>query len=275
MNDLLDELNEELKKLSAPYRLEETSVAKNNGEVKGIMIKNDILNVSPIIYPDEAFMDLRLSEKIAYLTDILESCTDKGMNMQEWFSRDYILSHVYPRIQGINNEPMIKDAGYIYNTWLDFIITYHVSVDIDDKECSSFAVRNNYLPMYDIDKHLLHRKAIKNLSEVIDILSFNEMFNCFDSPIDMYIVTNKDRYYGAAAIMSNEFLYNFSCDISDEFLILPSSVHEVIVVPVFWLVTDLNQYKKMVADINSTEVSPQDKLTDSVYYYKDGVVTCY
>ena len=64
-------------------------------------------------------------------------------------------------------------------------------------------------------------------------------------------------------------------DISDEFLILPSSVHELIFVPVFWLVTDLNQYKQMVADINSTEVSPQDKLTDSVYYYKDGVVTCY
>ena len=63
-----------------------------------------------------------------------------------------------------------------------------------------------------------------------------------------------------------DFIKEASDKLHDNFYILPSSIHEVILVPES-SAPPLKDLQEMVKEINATEVSPEDKLSDSVYRY--------
>lgn len=54
--------------------------------------------------------------------------------------------------------------------------------------------------------------------------------------------------------------------IGSNFFILPSSLHEVLIVPASKNM-DLSELEDMVREVNATQVAPPDKLSDSVYRY--------
>lgn len=82
----------------------------------------------------------------------------------------------------------------------------------------------------------------------------------------LYVLTNKERTQGAAMIARADVRKvigdRFDCD----YYVLPSSTHEVLVVPVNADV-DLEMLSELVHDVNETMVSSQDKLSDKVQYY--------
>ena len=86
--------------------------------------------------------------------------------------------------------------------------------------------------------------------------------------IPMYILTNKEKCFGASAMCDYTLLKNLWQDIGD-FFILPSSVHEVIVAA-----EDEGMCAKELAElvqcVNTEAVLPEDKLVDSVYRF-DGI----
>jgi len=51
-----------------------------------------------------------------------------------------------------------------------------------------------------------------------------------------------------------------------DFYILPSSIHEVLIVPDNGMM-DLAALENMVREVNATTVDPSEKLTDNVYHY--------
>lgn len=91
-------------------------------------------------------------------------------------------------------------------------------------------------------------------------------FEFCDSGIPMYVITNRARTNGAGAILYPELLKDFATAIHKDLFILPSSVHECILLPVFGD-ENIDELKSMVKDINETQVAPEEVLSDSVYYY--------
>lgn len=88
----------------------------------------------------------------------------------------------------------------------------------------------------------------------------------------MFVLSNKRKINGASIILYNEQLAQLSEKLNDDLLIMPSSIHEVLVVPASSMnATDL---KQMVREVNDTEVSEQEILGYSVYRYnrKTGAV---
>ena len=67
---------------------------------------------------------------------------------------------------------------------------------------------------------------------------------------------------GAATILCPEFLEKCNQDI----VILPSSCHELIIMP-YDANTDLRGLQKMVEEINLTNVDEKDVLSDNVYVF--------
>lgn len=59
----------------------------------------------------------------------------------------------------------------------------------------------------------------------------------------------------------------------DVFVILPSSIHECLAVPV-GMAMNLNEMLDLVRSVNETTLEPKDKLTDNVYIY-DGSLRAY
>lgn len=88
------------------------------------------------------------------------------------------------------------------------------------------------------------------------------------SPMDdCYIVTLNGRggVYGAGA-MAVPCLMEQVREKIGNFYILPSSVHEIICIPESLGMDDIDELRYMVKTVNSTEVEPQDRLSDDVYY---------
>ena len=87
----------------------------------------------------------------------------------------------------------------------------------------------------------------------------------FGVPDEMLILTNEDGIFGAAGMMYPEKL-NEAAEINGgNFYLLPSSLHELILVDVEG--KDVNMLKDLVKTINTVMVAPADYLSDNVYYY--------
>lgn len=85
--------------------------------------------------------------------------------------------------------------------------------------------------------------------------------------IPMYVLTNKSKVYGAACMLYPDVLKNFCRNMGQDFYILPSSVHEVIMVPAD-AGTNKEGLREIVTDINRTQVAEEEVLADSVYLYR-------
>ena len=89
-----------------------------------------------------------------------------------------------------------------------------------------------------------------------------------DMPCPMYVGTNPERILGASILMHETYLEELAMQIEDDLCIAPSSIHEVFIFPLSRV--QPGKIIETVRDINRTEVSPQEKLSDSAYIYRRG-----
>ena len=91
----------------------------------------------------------------------------------------------------------------------------------------------------------------------------------------MYVLSNTERNFGAAVVLYDSFLETFAEETKSDYYILPSSIHEMILVPVGDDENEVERLKKMVCEVNYTELSAEEILSDSVYLFKrdKGIIT--
>ena len=82
----------------------------------------------------------------------------------------------------------------------------------------------------------------------------------------MYVATNEQCSLGAAVMRYPDFRKKVRGMIRGDFYILPSSIHEVILVPESFGL-EPERMQEMVKEINQTGVAPEEVLSDSVYYF--------
>ena len=89
----------------------------------------------------------------------------------------------------------------------------------------------------------------------------------------MYILSNTSQVFGAACILYPETMKDVSLRLGSDFYVLPSSVHEVILMPAD-KGYDSEDLSEMVREVNASDVMPHEILSDHVYrYYADrGVI---
>ena len=82
----------------------------------------------------------------------------------------------------------------------------------------------------------------------------------------MYILSNEIRSYGAAAILYEGRLEKIGDYLKENYYVLPSSVHEVIIVPESEAPGQA-ELSRLVKEINETQVDPEEVLSNHAYYY--------
>ena len=82
----------------------------------------------------------------------------------------------------------------------------------------------------------------------------------------MYILSNEIRSYGAAAILYEGRLERIGDYLKENYYVLPSSVHEVIIVPESEAPAQA-ELSRLVKEINETQVDPEEVLSNHAYYY--------
>ncbi|MGN0346384.1 MAG: DUF5688 family protein [Lachnospiraceae bacterium] len=84
--------------------------------------------------------------------------------------------------------------------------------------------------------------------------------------VPMHILTNQNQYFGAATILYHNILQDVADSMKEDLIILPSSIHEVILLP-YSVANDASEMANMVKEINRSVLSEEEILTDSVYRY--------
>ena len=87
-----------------------------------------------------------------------------------------------------------------------------------------------------------------------------------DPDMQMYVLSNEQNVNGASEILNQKAMDEIAEKLGGDFVVLPSSVHETIVLP---LKDDMDHatMESMVQEINSGVVSAEDKLSDHVFQY--------
>ena len=115
------------------------------------------------------------------------------------------------------------------------------------------------------------RDIIREMMELeMDKESVDEYFDMMleeDVPVEMYVITNVYRISGAVAIFYKDVLRNLANQLDCDLYILPSSIHETILLPVTKKHVDVEELRKMVQEVNRTQVIDQELLSDNVYIY--------
>mgnify|MGYP007033849887 CR=1 FL=1 len=116
---------------------------------------------------------------------------------------------------------------------------------------------------------------IKSITEVLcDIIQSehpedfnrNDYMEDFSSNIPMFVLSNIHKVEGAACILYSSILADFAETINSSFYIIPSSIHEVLLLP-SENNTEYAEIKSMIKEINDTQVSVEEILSYSLYFY--------
>ena len=274
------------------YSIKVSEVIKTNGvKLKGLIIKAIDQNISPTIYlepfyqmycdnleEDDTLKDIEMEIYNVYIRS-----NNNGKVDMSWFMN---WSKVKERIccKLINyesNRELLKQVPYI--PVLDLAVVFYYSFKDLIMGDGTIQIYNNHLEMWGVTKEELLRVAkentprlfpgvIESMMQVVKKMMSEEVHQdvqtfCMEEECPMYIVSNKEKGYGAIQMFNAELLRDFAnrrnkCN----FWILPSSLHEVLIIP-----DDgrecAAELLNMVIEVNSTQVLEEEVLANSVYKF--------
>lgn len=264
---------------------------KNNGsEKQGIMIKAEGVNAAPAIYLEELFERVLKGERmelvVQEILDFYEGVDCSGIwDCNQFQKYENIRERVVFRvIHTDKNKKLLECIPYM--EVLDLSIVFYVLLEQDKNGSASIQISNEHLKMWGIQKEELYRAAQRNVTNLLPAEFFtmrhaieemlevdsDEEENLLEIGEDekedvMYVLTNSLRNYGAACLFYPHVLEMAGEMLKEDYYVLPSSVHEVIIVPESKAL-DADEMSEMVVEINETQVEPEEVLSDHAYFYQ-------
>lgn len=257
----------------------EKEIIKNNGvKYKALIIKLKSNAAAPTIYMDYYFGLYKQGKDFKFIMDSIYNNFKESVNKLEVTENNPIdLADYKDRIfiKAVNyekNKERLEDCPFI--PFLDMAITFRYLVSKDDKEISSLLIRNDLMDAWELNTHSLYKTAYYNTKKLFppivrkmsDVIKSYVAEDVFVPDNEMYVLTNECGINGAAYITYKEILEDFGKDIFCDFYIIPSSIHEIILIPKKET-EDEEMLKMFVKGVNSTAIPKTDFLSDNVYLF--------
>ncbi len=283
--NFLTVLKEEVEKRTGEnYKVRVNDVMKNNGVIlNGLTVMGEHCNISPTIYLNsfyEAYESgiMTLGGVVDEVMEVYErNKVTQSVDMNSFMKYECVKDKiVYKLVNAKKNRVLLEDVPYIL--FHDLAIVFQCLVAEELMGNATVLIHNAHLKLWRIDEKVLYQDAIVNtpslqpgaimpMQEIIrQILELDESLPIEEGRLPMYVLSNTSRIFGASCILYPDVLKNFAKELESDLYILPSSVHEVILLPANE-VADAKELEEMVSDINETQLKPEEVLSNSVYYY--------
>ena len=245
------------------------------------------------VYVEPFFNEIRLGEPVEKVMNEIARCMEEAGNVPFLHSginpMDYDSVKEHLAVMLVNtqaNKRMLQEMPHENMEDLSAICYVDFPVESNDGK-ATMKVKNEHLKMWNVDAKEMFQQARANTQPVNTpiLQSMDEMMlsifneeghatNLLDENIDfgfrshdmLYALTNVEKQYGASMITQPEVLNKLEQLFPEGFYVLPSSVHEVLIVP------DNGEMEpkmlgEMVREVNKNEVERQEVLSDRVYSY--------
>lgn len=285
---VVEKIREYLPESFANASVELQTIVKNNDlKLTGLTIRSTESNICPTIYLEQFFEKYQAGEDmnevletIAYIR--LHNEIKETFDVGQITDFDRVREKIVPRLIGKewNRELLaIRPHKIIAN----LAVTYHIMMGHDFSGVASAPITNALMESWGVDVDTLHDLAIQNMPKLLPS-TFQTMSSVLASmmgedaeellsampPVDevMFILSNKQKINGAAALLDKEIMKTVIERLGKEFFVLPSSIHECIIVPAT-ADMDVSTLVSMVREVNQSQVAPDERLSDSVYVYTE------
>ena len=196
------------------------------------------------------------------VTNTLNECLASYSVAREHLCVRAISIDRYEHLCDIQNGPIVKDEETFY-------LAIYLCLDDNNNGMASCPVTPAIKAMWGVHEKVLWADAIINSEKLFpaEISTLEEKLG-FGRPENpqIYVVTNNRMCNGASALFYPETMHRLYEIIGEEFYVIPSSIHEVLITPVS-LHKNPKDLAEMVRQINSAIVSEEDYLSDNVFKY--------
>lgn len=291
--DFLSEFVREMESKLADYGMEVSIVNKmrNNGIIDKC-IKVDIpgCNMSPSIGTLSIYEHYRefddLDKIVSALSKKIIEDKNRQIDTMSVLSKENILNSTYLMvINAKSNQKLLSETPHYFIAEGELAVIPRLNISITDK--SGFVIiKNDLLPKLQMtgDEILQIAKlntSSQNLFEINSLLS-ETMQAMTDSGEDIaddfsdffteitpkaFVVTNKDKKLGACCLACPEVIGTVIEKMGFDCYILPSSIHEVILVEKKGNFNEIEELRDMVNQVNRQSVPAAEILSDKVFQY--------
>ena len=266
-----------------------TDVILNNGttHIALILYKNGE-KLHPQIYLERFFEDYKRGKTMKeILQDVMTTYEEalKNINphslsgIEDWEQVKGRLA--FRLLSKERNKETLEN--YVYKDFLDLAAIVTLCAEIDEQGVKAIRVTHDLAERWNVSKEEILQAAEENtealfpvrmepildtLCRVADISRDDlpeEVLAEEDSP-QIMVLTNYLGVNGATVLLYDSFLQQVYEKLGGKFIILPCSIHEVIVMPLA-SAPPITDSQKMVEQINRSSVKEEEILSDSVYLY--------
>lgn len=281
-------------------------IPKNNGvSLWGLFVREEGVNVSPAVYLNSYFeayqkgADIEeIIEKISreiYAHHIENPVDLSGFPNYELAQRQI----VFRLVNYEKNREMLEEMPH--RRFLDLAVTYYYLV-LEKPFFGKGAVQihNSHMETWGTTEEELYKKAMENTPALLPCI-IKSMDSCMEELLEeeiasihtgkdgmeklclqcileefksnptyrlsMYVMTNQDILMGAACMLYPGNIRAFARKMHSDLYILPSSLHEVIIIPAKGQ-TGQEELRQIVWSVNREQVDVMEQLSDSVYIYR-------
>lgn len=283
---------EQIKRFQGRLAIEVQRVKENNGVFATDLIgkkseNSEVLAVCLDFYYEVYREGMALEQLADDIYDMFNTYENPDYPLEELGDFEHVKDKIFYKLVNYDkNLEVLKDIPHV--PYLDLAVTFHVMVTRDEKGQSTCPVTHDYRRKWGRDIETLYELAkentprlfpasIESMDKVMeDIIRASlgggyinlgqEKFLCGKKDSPSYVVSNIFGINGAAVILYPEVLKNLAFMEESDLVLLPSSIHEFLLLP-YHNKLDMKNLKDIVERINRAEVPETDVLSDNVYLY--------
>lgn len=267
---------------------------KLNENYLGMTVRMENQMVSPVInlnmfYEQMQGTQMDMEDTMRQMTEVVQ-ITPMDINIDILDNYEKVKRKLFIRVSDADrNQEMLSKIPHICIE--NLAITYHIFADFRENGIASTTVTNEMIKFFGVSNEQLHKDAMESsvrlfpavitsldekmkdyVREEMEMMDFSQediehiLNEIFEEETKITIVTNEHTFNGAASLFYPGQMDKIAERLGGDYFILPSSVHEMLIYPDTGEMTS-NELKRMVMEVNGSEVRPEDKLTDEVYHY--------
>lgn len=269
------------------------TVKNNNQKRTGISVRNNGCNVTPIVYLEDLYQyyleGKPLDELCRMATGVYESWKPgRDMSIRRFSDFSAAKGRIcYKLVNAEKNAGLLREVPH--RLWHDLAVIYYILAEKEPGGIASFLIKNELAAHWHADEDSLYEAAVGNtpalfrgkilpMPEIMEHLSEKlpdgemelaagmENAGVPEAGLPLYVVSNDCHVNGAIAILYEGMLERFAGRVGGDFYILPSSVHETLLLPVLPFMEEKGLLG-MVHTVNAGYVAPEEFLSDNVYRY--------
>lgn len=255
---------------------------KNNGIIlHGLTILDKGVNLSPTIYLEEYYEKYSKGVSLEEVEQLIVKCfrdNKPASSVSTDFFTDWEQvknTLIYKLINYEMNKELLENVPYVQ--FLDLAIVFECLIKTPFGN-GTVLIHNHHFELWNKTKEEVYAVAKANTPRLMkcELIGMPEVLSDMGSELEperlplnespMYVLTNQLRLHGAGCLLYEDVVADFADRSDSDLYILPSSIHEILLVKTS-INDNLEEMSEMVREVNATQVSPEEILSDHVYKF--------